>query len=407
MCPNYLPKESLLSIKRQILMKVFYISPSVMPSRSANSVHVVRMCEAFLVLGHQVTLCVNQTVPSRQHFLECLEDYYGVCLKGVRIISFYTRYDKGINIRIALLSLREYLKQCCNGTSPDLVISRNLYASYAIRFVASGKQVFETHQLERGVRQWIQKKIIQDPRMRIVVISKALAQVLSQRCDVISSRMIVIPDAAPVGSRRLSHIQKRDQRLTFFDGYDLSRFSLIVGYFGHLHSGRGIDLIRILAERHPAIAFFLFGGHPGHINQEKDKPATLNFIIKGFLNPGRVQHAMGLMDVLVMPYETKVSIGSTHADTTQWMSPMKMFEYMASGVPIVASKLPVLEEVLSHEYNCLLAEPNDYLSWSRCLERLEKDSELAEKVSSNAYAQYLTEYNWTTRASKVLQQVAM
>ena len=94
-------------------MRVFYISPSVMPSRSANSVHVARMCEAIASLGHEVTLLVNRSVPSAKGFLERIEAYYGVQLKGVRIVSFYSQWARALNFRIALLAAKEYLILGC------------------------------------------------------------------------------------------------------------------------------------------------------------------------------------------------------------------------------------------------------------------------------------------------------
>ena len=47
-----------------------------------------------------------------------------------------------------------------------------------------------------------------------------------------------------------------------------------------------------------------------------------------------------------MPYQRNVGIGTKNSDTSNWMSPMKMFEYMSTGVPIVSSDLPVLKKFL-------------------------------------------------------------
>lgn len=40
-------------------MKVYYISPSTIPSRAANSIHVINMSEGLTQLGHEVTLFAN------------------------------------------------------------------------------------------------------------------------------------------------------------------------------------------------------------------------------------------------------------------------------------------------------------------------------------------------------------
>ena len=54
-------------------------------------------------------------------------------------------------------------------------------------------------------------------------------------------------------------------------------------------------------------------------------------------------------------------------------SPLKLFDYMAAGVPIVASDLPALREVLRHEQNALLATPGDPDSFAAAVQRILAD----------------------------------
>ena len=89
-----------------------------------------------------------------------------------------------------------------------------------------------------------------------------------------------------------------------------------------------------------------------------------------------------------MPYQTKVSIGSKGHDTGRWMSPMKMFEYMAAGVPIISSDLPVLREILRNEENALLVSPSKHKEWCMALDRLSNDPVLAESIGKCAYSDY-------------------
>ena len=54
-------------------------------------------------------------------------------------------------------------------------------------------------------------------------------------------------------------------------------------------------------------------------------------------------------------------------------SPLKLFDYMAAGVPIVASDLPALREVLRHEENALLARPGDPEAFALAVRRVLAD----------------------------------
>ena len=108
------------------------------------------------------------------------------------------------------------------------------------------------------------------------------------------------------------------------------------------------------------------------------------------------------MDILLMPYQEKVSIGVKGHDTAQWMSPMKMFEYMATGLPIISSDLPSLREVLQNKKNALLVSPSDPRAWCDALDCLSLDSELACRIGKKAYQDYKDKYTWGARARKII-----
>jgi glycosyltransferase involved in cell wall biosynthesis len=82
------------------------------------------------------------------------------------------------------------------------------------------------------------------------------------------------------------------------------------------------------------------------------------------------------------------------------MSPLKLFEYMSAGKPIVASDLPVLREVLD-EANAVLVDPEDADAWARALESL-RDAGLRERLGVRARRDFLERHTWDIRARKVL-----
>ena len=95
-----------------------------------------------------------------------------------------------------------------------------------------------------------------------------------------------------------------------------------------------------------------------------------------------------------MPYDKKLS-------THRYMSPLKLFEYMASRRPIVASDFPVLHEILTHEKNVLFVEPDNSNELVASISRLKNDKSLSHKISERAFID-VKEYTWERRVMKVI-----
>ena len=85
------------------------------------------------------------------------------------------------------------------------------------------------------------------------------------------------------------------------------------------------------------------------------------------------------------------------------MSPLKIFEYMSAGKPIVSSKLNVLKEVLTHNYNALLVKPDDVEEWIKSIKLLCDDEKLRQKIGNQALIDFNNKYKWEKRAENILE----
>ena len=93
---------------------------------------------------------------------------------------------------------------------------------------------------------------------------------------------------------------------------------------------RGIEIIIGLAKINPSVLFCVCGGTPELVTSFRSNNRLQNIIFLGHVPHRESRYLMSRCDVLLMPYQRKVSIGDHSADTSRWMSPMKMFEYMAA-----------------------------------------------------------------------------
>jgi glycosyltransferase involved in cell wall biosynthesis len=84
------------------------------------------------------------------------------------------------------------------------------------------------------------------------------------------------------------------------------------------------------------------------------------------------------------------------------MSPLKLFEYMSWGKPILCSDLPVLREVIEDGRNGLLLPPDDPTAWAAALCRLMDNPDEGERLGNKARADFLARHTWRQRANRVL-----
>ena len=373
-------------------MKVTYIANSTIPSRSASSVHVMKMCQAFARDGHDVTLLASQEPADLEPGVGNAHAFYGVdeifALRGIPLGR-----HRGRGWAYSWRCLR-----AARGLRTDLVYSRYLPAS-VFAALRGYPTVLELHGL-RLTRSAEDRLLLRTLRRlpalrRVVVISRQLKADLLSAVDFDADKVVVAHDGADqvVGHSRPPEMRREPSRMQ-------------VGYVGHLYPGRGTELIREMAERLPDLDFHVVGGRPADVERMR-RAATLpkNLDVHGFM-PYRAAEAFRVhCDVLIAPYQDAVATLGARTDTSPWMSPLKIFEYMAAGKAIVCSDIPVLREVLEHRRTALLAPPDDLAAWVSALACLAREGDLRQRLGAAALQEFRDKYTWQGRARAVLEGV--
>jgi len=380
-------------------MRVHYISPSTLPSRQANAVHVVMQCEALSEKGNEVILYARRSTPDTLNLQDLICNYYGVRFHNCKLHTIYSRSDRATSLRIALMALLGVFK-CWKKT--DTIVSRNLYASFLLGAAFRYPLLYETHELESGWRKFLQHQIMIKPQVTTIVITQRLLEILQENHGGAPAKAFVLHDAASEGPPPLPLKKKRQEMLSRFpDIHD--HWTSVCGYFGHLYSGRGIEIIMGMSAARPEILFLVFGGNESDVSRYTASNSRTNLRFMGHLAHAQARDVMRCMDVLLMPYQTNVSIGIKGHDIGQCLSPMKMFEYMASGVPIISSDLPVLKEVLRNNENALLVQPSDSKQWVSALDMLLQNKSKAQEIAQKAYADFKAKHTWSLRAARIME----
>jgi glycosyltransferase involved in cell wall biosynthesis len=139
---------------------------------------------------------------------------------------------------------------------------------------------------------------------------------------------------------------------------------LTIGFTGHFYAGRGIDLLYELAQALPTVRFLWAGGTPDAVDvwRENLRRAELtNVTLTGFVENSRLPLYQAACEVLLMPYSSSIA-ASSGQEIAEVINPMKMFEYMAVGRPIISADLPAIREVLNDSM-AVYCPPGDVGAW--------------------------------------------
>lgn len=360
-------------------MRVACIHSSVVPSRAANSIQIMKMAHAIAQEGHQVLLVVPSMKPGQEPNVADVFSFYGVS-PLVRLVRAPWLPIKGRGVIFAILAvLRAWLFR------PDVVYTRYARAGYLAALFGLNV-IYESHAPENG--RAYSRMLRSRNLIRVVAISSALRAYLIKTHQLPGEKVIVAHDGADcIGSGVVGRSK---------DGFD-------VGYAGHLYEGKGMELISELIRRCGWARFHIIGGRQKEIAYWKERTAgASNVTFYGFVPNKEVHGLLVTMDALVAPYQPRV-MSAMGQDIAQWMSPLKIFEYMDAGVPIVASDLPVLREILRDRFNALLCDPLSADAWVAALEELRDDAELAMSLARTARQDLEERYTWRQRARAILQ----
>lgn len=368
-------------------MKILYLADCVIPSRTANSVHVMRMCNAFATLHHDVTLLVP-AVPDRrlggaEPGVDDVYTFYGV-QSTFRIARFPNRY------------LHRYLTAFAMGVRARLTKVDRIYGRQIIASMVSAALLKDTtlelHEpLDASVaRSYVMRVLSRLPGLRgVVVISDSLRRHVEVRHPRLLGRILTARD----GADPLPVVPPLPLKPTG---------AFHVGYVGHLYAGKGMELIERLAPLCPWVQFHIVGGRPSDLALWRERTAGQpNLIFHGFQPQPLLPAYLSAFDAVIAPYQYKVLGNTGKVDISLWMSPLKLFEYMSARKAIICSNLPVVREVLTDGRTALLCDPENPEEWAQALARLRADDALRCRLGASAGAEFEMNYTWLKRAERL------
>lgn len=222
----------------------------------------------------------------------------------------------------------------------------------------------------------------------ILAVSHKVRDYLGESFGV-SENVVVIPNG--VDPDRFTNVYRRRRPQG-------ERFT--IGFVGSLKPWHGIDglidAFALVYERAPNSELLIVGDGPERetIERQTSNLGLSEAVIRtGAVKPDEIPALLGEMDIGVAPYPNW---------TENYFSPMKVFEYMAAGLPVVATSDGQLGEILQDECTGLLCEPGNTKALADALLCLKRDPALRMRLGRAARRRVAVAHTWQGVATRVL-----
>jgi len=394
--------------------KLIYLTIARLPTEKAHGYQISKMCEAFAQQGVEVTLMhPARRQPTPKLAQSNVFDYYGIkpsftvkTLPNLDVVAWRQWIPNPFFTPIFFahaLAWGLYAALVASRYGAELYFTRNIEIAFWLTKL-NLPTAYEAHFIPKRIRRRLLRNVASSTQCKLLIALTSHIQnrLIGMGCP--SDKITVLPDG--VDQAMFQHLPPQEEcrrRL----GLPLGK--PIIGYIGRfviLDMEKGLsNLIQALAYIPESelllvcvggpmevVPFYLDTAHqfgiPEHRLKFVDRVPNLE-----------VPYWIRSLDVAVIPYPRTEYL-------SYFVSPLKLFEYMAAGVPIVASDLPSLREILHHKENAWLVPPENPQALAEGIYTLLKDRDLAKKLASRALDE-VKRYTWNARAEKILRRAGL
>ena len=378
-------------------MKLLYFHNTSPTAITANLTQVASMCSAFFNYGFEVTLVLSEADLPEADLSDFLLKKYGLP-NGVHLRYLYnsTKIDK-INKWTSAYRISKIIKE----EKPNFCFVRN--PQFLKHCLKTGvKTIFEAHnsRLHQGsnilneyLSRQLVKSVFKDNFIAFISISENLENFWIKE-GIPKEKSIALHDGFLEKSYEEitpTHVAKEKLNL-YFD-------KPIITYTGTLHSNRKTKEIVDLACDIQSAIFVIVGGNEYEINEHKlfaKEKGIDNIIFIGTIPHVEVANYLFASDYLLAKWSPEVP-------TINYCSPLKVFEYMATGKPILTQDFPTIKEVLTDKKNAILAKNDDYDDLKKSIEWAIENPEACKKMGEKSRLLAFNEYSWKVRVNKMMK----
>ncbi|MEM1552341.1 MAG: glycosyltransferase [Candidatus Bathyarchaeia archaeon] len=394
---------------------LIYLANVRLPTEKAHGYQICKMCEAFALNGAKVKLFHPYRKQMDQKLIgQTVFDYYGI--KPVFEVETLPNWDVvPLNLVIPdkwfvpiffahALFWGRYATLKVRREQADLYYTRDSEIAYwLVRFGLP--TVYEGHVVPKRGQRWLLRQIAYHPALRMVVVLTSFIKQGLINMGIPEEKIVVLPDGVD-----LALFESLPSREECRRKLRLPLDHFIIGYIGRF---RTLEMEKGIPELIEAMAYIpvIDGTRPLLLcvgGPMDAVPAYLDLARRIGLPEHRLKFVDRVPNTEVPYWIRACDIAVAPFPNTKhyayFMSPLKLFEYMAAGVPIVATDLPSIREVLRHGENAWLVPPSDPKALAEGIRSLLENPDFAKALAARA-KQDAQRYTWTQRTATILERV--
>jgi glycosyltransferase involved in cell wall biosynthesis len=378
-------------------VRVLYLSGVRIPSEKASGLAIVRQCQAFVDIGHTVELII----PSRSNRKnQSIESEYGIIprfhIENIKSKGIYSLGKFGFGLMLLYEGLQMFRYFFSIRKQVDVIYSRD--QRLLVLFILFGfrdRCYVELHTKHLDpVTHWVIKKV-----KKVIVISHGLKDLYEEA----TNRDNIHIEPSGVDLQQFENLPPVEM---LRDEFSLPQNKIIFGYIGKyktMGESKGVEeIIEAFALAHKEdnrIFLFLVGIEEREteevleICKKVDLPAAA-FTLSPLLQSKFARYLM-VCDVLMMNYPNTEHYA-------RYMSPTKLFAYLATGKPIISSDLPAIRAVVKQDL-LLFVSPGSISAYTDEILYSADHIEALSKAG-NVRKQFAFEYTWERRARRLFDQ---
>ncbi|MHB8660315.1 MAG: glycosyltransferase family 4 protein [Minisyncoccota bacterium] len=372
--------------------KLFLIFHGRFPSEKAASLFAAKECEAFGRCGLSVTLVVPRRLgrdggdPFAYYGLE--KTFRIVYIPTLDIFGVGFLKDAAFKTSFLFFSLLSVFYLIFKANKEDIIYSNESLPIILSTFYFPNT-LYELHDFPAGKR-FFYGLLFRRVRYLLVTNLWKVGE-LTRSFGVGGAKVLCERNAVEIHDFDIP-ISKEEARTKL--GLPVEK--RIIVYTGHLYSWKGTDILAEAAKMLPenTLVVFIGGTETDLARFRSEYGEAKDILIVGHKERQEIPYWQKSADVLVLPNTAKEDISKYYT------SPMKLFEYMASGRPIVATDIPSVREIVSEE-NAIIVPPDDSSALAEGILRALTDTDLVNRITEKAYEDVLS-HSWDKRAKRIL-----